>query len=71
MSYTCTPNNTALKDKRARKVYLKNEIDRISMRILERIDKMVSLVARCSPEDLDRWLEEQRSLEIRKENLEI
>lgn len=54
----------------AAKKQLARRIDELTDRITSRIDRMVEMVATCSPLELEKWLEEQRSLEVKLQNMQ-
>lgn len=54
----------------AAKKQLARRIDELTDRITSLIDRMVEMVATCSPLELEKWLEEQRSLEVKLQNMQ-
>ena len=66
MKETFNPDLTSRSnlERGAAKKQLARRIDELTDRITSRIDRMVEMVATCSPLELEKWLEEQRSLEV-------
>lgn len=72
MKETFNPDLTSRSnlERGAAKKELARRIDELADRLTQRIDRMVEMVATCSPLDLEKWLEEHRALEVKLQNMQ-
>lgn len=72
MAQSCTPNypTTNTSNRAERKRELLSKLDELTERIQRGLIRLTELVATTSPDELDRMLAENRSLELRLKSVE-